>query len=743
MNLNLKVAIIGAGPNGISMALALQKTFPSIEFVIYEKEPSIAGGLGCLPEVRWHSQMHELTLGFELDRLLNAEARPFTSELVAYYRCAPIAIQAKILFSTEVRSIRAAKKNSKKRFEIHAKQERKIIEAAEYDYIIDCSGISANRIYENVLTKFRDFRTDLDINIAEKKILLLGGGNSSIDALIHLLPNNQVTWIIRGESARPIFPSVQADFERVINSNPGNLERRSNVAVTDVGSSGRSAYLSDGTVVDDIDVCMALWGFHSVSRHHEDLNLEYENTCISLKPSFETSVQGLYIFGSLAQRYDSEGARIQQTFIHNGNPRDAERIIEDIRSAESIERINRLGFDCNLISEKRVELFIIAHPDDEVLFFGEAILNSPNPVIICLTNARNRVRQEAALRSFAVLKAKGAVWDYEDGASFDCPELRGQIEHLFQTLDISTVYTHGNDGEYGHQHHIKTSMIVQAIAARKNIRLVSPKFINRRSKIIEAGTLQEALRCYWPKLSLPIRNGSLDFVEFYTSNALNIDMGDLHHIWAMQFLESATSAGANDLSPLPGSIEVYRERRPFYDELLDRKYIIFEYLPNCFGRTLSVGCHEFNKDDFRCVPVGSEYLTCDLAEEYSQWGSPTWHKTIDFLELSRVALGGAVSNFVLFGVLGIPMGTGGDRYSMYESPERIADKVEELIGYNNLGNQRVLLGPDIFHDKSVGLGEKISYWFRFVDELFLKRGYVIRRSFQTTRNLVFDLERSR
>ena len=143
------------------------------------------------------------------------------------------------------------------------------------------------------------------------------------------------------------------------------------------------------------------------------------------------------------------------------------------------------------------------------------------------------------------------------------------------------------------------------------------------------------------------------------------------------------------------------------------------------------------------MPVGSEYLTCDLAEEYSQWGSPTWHKTIDFLELSRVSLGGAVSNFVLFGVLGIPMGTGGDRYSMYESPERIADKVEELIGYNNLGNQRVLLGPDIFHDKSVGLGEKISYWFRFVDELFLKRGYVIRRSFQTTRNLVFDLERSR
>lgn len=124
---------------------------------------------------------------------------------------------------------------------------------------------------------------------------------------------------------------------------------------------------------------------------------------------------------------------------------------------------------------KPYRLLVVAHPDDETLFFSAAILNERKLpwVIVCVTNGNadglgsERAKQfQAACKK---LKVKEAI-------QLDFPDIfenRLNINRLVEKLQAlpvpAEVYTHGVVGEYGHPHHQDVSCAVHRAFAKLKV----------------------------------------------------------------------------------------------------------------------------------------------------------------------------------------------------------------------------------------------------------------------------------
>jgi len=101
-------------------------------------------------------------------------------------------------------------------------------------------------------------------------------------------------------------------------------------------------------------------------------------------------------------------------------------------------------------------LIVVAHPDDEILWFGEFLLEHARETkVLCITHASTERSQE-----FQKAMTSGGcayeMWDFEDGR-FDTqsPELLERLRIAVQGYE--NVYTHSLSGEYGHPQHILVS----------------------------------------------------------------------------------------------------------------------------------------------------------------------------------------------------------------------------------------------------------------------------------------------
>ena len=100
-------------------------------------------------------------------------------------------------------------------------------------------------------------------------------------------------------------------------------------------------------------------------------------------------------------------------------------------------------------------ILLVAHPDDELLFFKD-ILEKYNNVIkvICITNASNKIRSNEfihSLKQFNIFNYE--MWDYEDmHSSYVSHRLRKRIKESIK--GYTKIYTHSLSGETGHPQHI-------------------------------------------------------------------------------------------------------------------------------------------------------------------------------------------------------------------------------------------------------------------------------------------------
>lgn len=122
---------------------------------------------------------------------------------------------------------------------------------------------------------------------------------------------------------------------------------------------------------------------------------------------------------------------------------------------------------------------MVAHPDDETIFFGGLIQQTPNDFhIVCVTDGNADGRgQERKLEFENACKELGCksfeMWDFPD-----IYEKRLDIKALSKRLkalgEFQEVYTHNPLGEYGHPHHQDVSHAVYKTFTGNSI--ISPAY---------------------------------------------------------------------------------------------------------------------------------------------------------------------------------------------------------------------------------------------------------------------------
>ena len=113
-------------------------------------------------------------------------------------------------------------------------------------------------------------------------------------------------------------------------------------------------------------------------------------------------------------------------------------------------------------------LMVVAHPDDELLFGGEMLLDPAfqwHVVVVtgASPNARfawdrfNDVRFEEFRACAQALKFKGQMWDHEDSPmpwrTLDTERLHRQLARMLKEESWHRIITHNAEGEYGHAQH--------------------------------------------------------------------------------------------------------------------------------------------------------------------------------------------------------------------------------------------------------------------------------------------------
>lgn len=325
------IAIVGAGPNGLFAYYRLREAFPHLKIIMLEKGETNES-LKKMPDVRWHSSMLEMKLPLSINDFILDSHVPTSKEVSRYFDFFARAIEPDILVNTNVSMISALTQESglsKVLLQAERGLEKIQIKAR---YVIVASGVySSPRNVEVDGSEY--FQTSYSIDQQGKRLLLVGGGNSAADFIMHLLPTNSITWVIRGTHWAPVFSNLEGKFREVVVKYASNLELHVSSEIAEATATGH-ARLNSGLELGPFDSMHALVGFTPVSDMIRRSGFVLEGECVSLSKNFESSLLNVFFFGAAMAKWDSSSARPEPTYVHNGNPSKLNRILSEISSRE-------------------------------------------------------------------------------------------------------------------------------------------------------------------------------------------------------------------------------------------------------------------------------------------------------------------------------------------------------------------------------------------------------------------------
>jgi LmbE family N-acetylglucosaminyl deacetylase len=126
-------------------------------------------------------------------------------------------------------------------------------------------------------------------------------------------------------------------------------------------------------------------------------------------------------------------------------------------------------------------LIIVAHPDDESLWFGGTLLKFSGmgikPLIVCLTNKNHAERSKEFYSACKYLGAKGVMLDYQDGGLARFPlfpvfskDLKKILKENFGDGKIDLIISHSSHGEeHGHKQHKQVFFLAGRFARQNKI----------------------------------------------------------------------------------------------------------------------------------------------------------------------------------------------------------------------------------------------------------------------------------
>lgn len=120
-------------------------------------------------------------------------------------------------------------------------------------------------------------------------------------------------------------------------------------------------------------------------------------------------------------------------------------------------------------------LVIVAHPDDETIWMGGAILSLKDIdwTIFSLCRRNDQNRAPKFKKVCAHYGARSLISDLEDEGIMDVKESLSEIKKRIITRfageKFAYIFTHGYNGEYGHERHIGTHLAVKNLVKKKII----------------------------------------------------------------------------------------------------------------------------------------------------------------------------------------------------------------------------------------------------------------------------------
>ena len=124
---------------------------------------------------------------------------------------------------------------------------------------------------------------------------------------------------------------------------------------------------------------------------------------------------------------------------------------------------------------KKINLMIVAHPDDETLW-GGAHLIEDNYYVVCVTCGNVLYRDEEFKKimmltgnDFEFLGYPDLVNGYISDWKNYSDSITKDLKRIIDSRDWNIIVTHNPDGEYGHFHHKKVSSMVTALASKNKL----------------------------------------------------------------------------------------------------------------------------------------------------------------------------------------------------------------------------------------------------------------------------------